>query len=43
VAAPDGCLRVEELQLFGKRRMSVSDFLAGNKGFDGAVCLEEEA
>ena len=43
VAAPDGCLRVEELQLFGKRRMSGSDFLAGNKGCDGAVCLEEEA
>ena len=41
VSASDGCLQVDELQLFGKRRMTVRDFLAGNKGFDGAVCAEE--
>ena len=41
VAAADGCLQVEELQLFGKRRMTVREFLAGNKGFDGAACVEE--
>ena len=38
VAASDGCLQVDELQIFGKRRMTARDFLAGNKGFDGAVC-----
>lgn len=38
IAASDACLRVEELQLFGKRRMTVREFLAGNKGYDGAQC-----
>ncbi|MBO4403466.1 MAG: methionyl-tRNA formyltransferase, partial [Bacteroidales bacterium] len=38
IAASDGCLQVEELQLFGKRRMEVGEFLAGNKMFDGLNC-----
>ncbi|MBO4282197.1 MAG: methionyl-tRNA formyltransferase [Bacteroidales bacterium] len=40
IAASDGCVEVGELQLFGKRRMAVRDFLAGNKGYDGACCTE---
>ena len=39
IAAQDGIIRVEELQLFGKRRMTVREFLAGNKGYDGAQCV----
>ena len=39
IAARDGMIRVEELQLFGKRRMTVREFLAGNKGYDGAQCI----
>jgi methionyl-tRNA formyltransferase len=35
VACSDGYIYVNELQVFGKRRMSVHDFLLGNKGFDG--------
>ena len=39
ISASDGNVVVEELQLFGKRRMSVREFLAGNRGFDGAQCV----
>lgn len=41
IAAADACIQVEELQLFGKRRMAVRDFLMGNRGFDGAECVSE--
>ena len=41
IAAADACIQVEELQLFGKRRMAVRDFLMGNHGFDGAECASE--
>lgn len=42
IAAADAGIQVEELQLFGKRRMPVKDFLMGNHGFDGAVCLSDQ-
>jgi methionyl-tRNA formyltransferase len=35
VACFDGYIYIDELQIFGKRRMSIHDFLLGNKGFDG--------
>jgi methionyl-tRNA formyltransferase len=31
IACQDGCISVKELQVFGKKRMSVRDFLLGNK------------
>lgn len=38
IGTSDDCIEIEEVQLFGKRRMSVRDFLTGNKGFDGLIC-----
>jgi methionyl-tRNA formyltransferase len=35
VACSDGYIYITELQIFGKRRMSIHDFLLGNKCFDG--------
>jgi methionyl-tRNA formyltransferase len=35
VACADGYIYINELQILGKRRMSIHDFLLGNKGFDG--------
>lgn len=42
IVAADACIQVEELQLFGKRRMAVKDFLMGNRGFDEAECDSEQ-
>lgn len=39
VAASDACLQVESLQLFGKKRMSVKDFLSGHKMFGNSHCI----
>lgn len=39
ISAADAGICVEELQLFGKRRMAVRDFLMGNRGFDRAECV----
>lgn len=35
IACKDGYIYVEELQLLGKKRLSVYEFLLGNKGFHG--------
>jgi methionyl-tRNA formyltransferase len=35
VACSDGYIYINELQIFGKKRMSIHDFLLGNKGFAG--------
>jgi methionyl-tRNA formyltransferase len=35
VACSDGYIYINELQIFGKKRMSIHDFLLGNKRFDG--------
>ena len=39
IAASDACLQINTLQLFGKKRMSVRDFLSGNKMLNGLQCL----
>lgn len=38
VAVPGGYLRLESLQLAGKKRMSVKDFLCGYKFVEGSYC-----
>ena len=35
ISCLDGYIYVEELQLLGKKRLFIHDFLLGNKGFDG--------
>ena len=37
VASADGLLRIEELQMAGKKRMSARDFLNGNKNFESYI------
>jgi methionyl-tRNA formyltransferase len=36
IACSDGYIYINELQIFGKKRMNVHDFLLGNKWFDDA-------
>ncbi|MBO4581778.1 MAG: methionyl-tRNA formyltransferase [Bacteroidales bacterium] len=35
ISCQDGCIFVDEIQLFGKKRLIIRDFLLGNKGLDG--------
>jgi len=37
VACSDGYIYIEELQMFGKKRMCVADFLRGNKWLDNLI------
>ena len=37
VACKDGYIFVEEIQLLGKKRLFIHDFLLGNKGFNGIL------
>ena len=37
IACNDGYIFVDELQLLGKKRLFVREFLLGNKGFDGVM------
>jgi methionyl-tRNA formyltransferase len=39
ISCADGYVFVKNLQIHGKKRMSVRDFLRGNKGFDGVKFL----
>ena len=35
ITCQDACVFVDEIQLFGKKRLIIRDFLLGNKGLDG--------
>lgn len=37
VTCNDGYIYIEELQLLGKKRLFIHEFLLGNKGFDGVI------
>lgn len=37
IACLDGCIYIKELQIFGKKRMTIDEFLLGNKGFNGKI------
>lgn len=37
IACSDGCIYIKELQIFGKKRMTIDEFLLGNKGFNGKI------
>ncbi|MBO4738875.1 MAG: methionyl-tRNA formyltransferase [Bacteroidales bacterium] len=39
VSCTNGYVFIKNLQLVGKRRMNIMDFLRGNKGFNGKKCL----
>lgn len=37
IACSDGCIYIKKLQIFGKKRMTIDEFLLGNKGFNGKI------